>query len=215
MRRNEFLFAWLMVVTLLLMGILVVTLVFVWRSGLLSGEVPLVASTADPAASVQRMDLTGNNPLLKATDSFNAKVFCVDPATSHLVPEDRTIAGAPHNLMRSVLNVIEALRSPPSQKNLQPAVPPEIQFRTCFLDRDTRTLYIDIAHLPESWNNSDPIQVGSCLYAIVHTVTGLGSDFQYVRFLVDGKEPETSPGGIILSEAFSPSEDWIGAQTTQ
>jgi hypothetical protein len=215
--RNEFIYAWLVVVTLLLLGILAVTLVFVWRSGLLSGQIPLVEttseSTSEPTTSSPKGDPTHEDPLLKATGAFKAIVFCVDPTTEQLVPEDRTIADAPH-MMGKVLNVLGALRSTPTSPNLQPAVPPEIQFRSVFYDRDAKTVYIDIAKLPESWSNGDPVTVGLCLYSVVHTVNNLGSDFQFVRFLVDGKEPESSPGGVVLSELFAPSEDWLGTQPT-
>ncbi len=213
MARNEFIFAWLIVVTLLLLGILTITLVFVWRSGLLSGQVPLVESTSESIASVLQTGTTTEDPLLKATGSFKARIFCVNPLTEQLVYEDRPVAGAPHT-MGKVLRVLEALRAPPASPALRPAVPPEIQFRSAFYDRDTRTVYIDIAKLPESWTNADPVTVGLCLYSVVHTVTNLGSDFQFVRFLVDGKETDSSPGGIVLSEPFSPSEDWLGAQST-
>lgn len=220
MARNEFIFAWLIVVTLLLLGILTVTGVFVWRSGLLSGQAPLVESTAESnsestlvtSVNTPLPDQPDQESLLKATGSFSARVFCVDPTTEQLVYEDRTVAGASH-MMGKVLSVLEALRSTPTAANLKPAVPPEIQFRSAFYDRDAKTVYIDIAKLPESWSSADPVTVGLCLYSIVHTVTNLGSDFQYVRFLVDGKEPESSPGGVVLSEPFSPSEDWLGAQS--
>ncbi|MCK6496147.1 GerMN domain-containing protein [bacterium] len=211
MARNEFLFAWMMVVTLLLMVILAVTAVFVWKSGLLSGQVPLVEATSESGSSPQNIDVTGTEPLLKATDSFNAQIFCLDPSTFLLVPENRTIPGAIH-LMGRVMNVLEALRATPLSPSLQPAVPPEIQFRTAFFDRDNRTIYIDLVNVPESWQSADPLQVGACLYAIVHTLSSLGSEFQFTRFLIDGREPEISPGGFLLSEVFSPSEDWIGGQ---
>lgn len=213
MARNEFIFAWLIVVTLLLLGILTITLVFVWRSGLLSGQVPLVESTSETTSAVLKTDSTTEDPLLKATGSFKARIYCVDPTTDQLVYEDRSVAGAPH-MMGKVMKVLEALRATPASPALRPAVPPEIQFRSAFHDRDTRTVYIDIAKLPESWNIADPVNVGLCLYSVVHTVTNLGSDFQYVRFLVDGKETDSSPGGIVLSEPFSPSEDWLGSQST-
>lgn len=213
MARNEFIFAWLIVVTLLLVGILAATMVFVWRSGLFSGEMPMVESTTETDSGPQNVDMTGKDPLLNPADSFKARVFCVDPTTEQLVPEDRNVAGA-MNMMGRVLNVLNALRATPDTPNLLPAVPPEIQFRTAFYDRDTRTLYIDIAKLPESWNSGDPIKIGLCLYSVVHTATNLGSDFQFVRFLVDGKEPDSSPGGLVLSESFSPSEDWLGAQAS-
>jgi len=210
--RNEFIFAWLIVVTLLLLGILTVTFLFVWRSGLLSGQVPLVESTSESSSSVQKTDSSGDSLLLKATGSFKARVFCVDPTTEQLISEDRIIEGALH-MMGRVVNVLNALRATPVTPNLQPAVPPEIQFRSAFYDREAKTIFIDIAKLPESWSNIDPVTVGLCLYSVVHTVTNLGSDFQYVRFLVDGKEPDTSPGGVVLSEPFEPSEEWLGVHT--
>lgn len=210
--RNEFIFAGLIVAALILLGILGATVAFVWRSGLFSGVIPLVASTSETTPGVQTVDMTGKDPLLNPADSFKARVFCVDPTTEQLVPEDRTVAGALH-MMGRVLNVLNALRATPDTPNLQPAVPPEIQFRSAFYDRDSRTLYIDIAKLPESWSDGDPITVGLCLYSVVHTATHLGSDFQFVRFLVDGKEPDSSPGGMVLSESFSPSEDWLSGQS--
>jgi hypothetical protein len=194
----------MVVVTLLLMVILIVTGIFVWQSGILSGQVPLVEATSESVGTIQGVSAPG-----KEADSFIAKVFCVDPTTQLLVAEDRSVSGSPHT-MGVVMNVLNALRSTPTHPNLQPAVPPEIQFRTAFLDRETRTIYIDLANLPETWSQEEPLQVALCLYAIVHTVSNLGSEFQYIHFLVDGREAETNPGGLLLSENFYPAEEWVG-----
>jgi hypothetical protein len=212
--RNEFIFAWLVLVTLILVAIMTVTGVVVWRSGLLSGEAPLVESSSEGSGSDSKgPPVPQEDPLLKATDSFTARVYCVDPSHSLLVAEERMMEGSPQRLGR-IHNLLEALRSTPKNAQLRPAVPPELQFRTLFIDAETKTLYVDLANLPESWQSDDPIKVGLCLYSITQTVAGLGPDFQSVRFLVDGKEPDAHPGGFLLSEPFAPSEDWLGEQAT-
>jgi hypothetical protein len=212
--RNEFIFAWLMVVTLMLILIMGVTVVVVWRSGLLTGGAPLVETLSESAGGDQKVDVSGQDSLLKATDSFKARVYCTNPATGLLAGEDRTIEGAPHITGR-IRNLLESLRLTPSTAELRPALPPELQFRAVFIDREMKTLFVDLASLPDTWQSGDPIAVGLCLYAITNTVTSLGSDFQTVRFLIDGKEPETNPGGFLLAEAFGRSDEWTGGAASQ
>jgi hypothetical protein len=37
------------------------------------------------------------------------------------------------------------------------------------------------------------------------------SDFRHIRFLVEGKETDLTPGGLVLTEPILPSMDWIAA----
>ena len=208
MPKNDFLIAWLVVATLLLIVVVGGTVFFVWRSGLLSGEVPLVELTGDVSPLFDATDESEEQSQDLGKESFEQTVYYVDPAQGLLVPEDRGIAWAPH-IPGRILNVLQALHQNPETSGLVSAIPAELQFRAVFLDTSTKTVYVDLAKLPEDWENADPLEVALSLYAITQTVTGLSSNFQIVRFLVDGKETEARPGGIVLSEPFGPSEDWL------
>ncbi len=211
MERNEFIFAWLVVVTLLLILIMGVTVAFVWKSGLLSGGTPLVETSGDTTSPFT--EGTSATPGEEPTRFFNpvpAKVYCVDASSGYLVPEERTIEGS-LNLSAMIRGALEALRQTPTNPALRPAVPPEIQFRSVHFDPEGKVVYVDLVKVAESWRDGDPLQIGLSLFAITHTVAGLRPDFQVVRFLVDGKESEDAPGGYLLSEPFAPLEEWLGS----
>ncbi|MCG3199240.1 MAG: GerMN domain-containing protein [Candidatus Omnitrophica bacterium] len=211
MERNDFILAWLVVVTLLLILIMGVTVAFVWKSGLLSGGAPLVETTGETAAPV--VGDPSASPGVEPTRFFNpvpAKVFCVDASSGYLVPEERTIEGS-LSLTAMIRAALEALRQTPTNPALRPAVPPEIQFRSVFFDPEEKVVYVDLVKVAESWRDGDPLQIGLSLFAVTHTVAGLRPDFQTVRFLVDGKESEEAPGGYLLSEPYAPLEEWLGS----
>lgn len=214
MPRNDFIMAWLVVVTFLLILIMGVTLFFVFNSGILSGEGPLMDATTEEGGPLTSVNTSLEQRLLDATGALDAKIYCIDPTSVLLLPEDRKVEGSPTK-MGIVRNVLEALRATPTRPDLRPAVPPEIQFRSVFADLESSTLYVDLTAIPQSWKSADPIEVGLCLYAITHTMASLGPEYQFVRFLVEGKEATVHPGGFILSEPFSPSEEWLGTETPQ
>jgi len=209
--RDEFFFTWLVVVTLLLVLGIAGAVLLVWRSGVLSGEVSLV-SEPNPQGLSGALDADSESHRGVLRDAFSARVYCIDPEGAFLASEERQIKGAPNNLAR-MLNVLEALRETPSSENFLPAVPPEVQFRTLFFEPEGRTIYVDLVDIPESWQGEGAwLEVGLCLNAITHTLTGLSAQFEKVRFLVDGQESESSPGGFVLSEVFVPSSDWLDPQ---
>ena len=206
--RNDFLFAWLVVATFLLILVVGGTVFFVYKSGLLSGEVPLVATTSALSPFIENPDSADSASIPTGGESLKVPVYCAHPALGLLASETRGIPGSTHDNGR-ILNVLRALHQPPENPQLAPAVPPELQFRAVFVDPDSKTVYIDLTNLPEAWREADPLEVGLGLYAIAHTVTGLSPDFRFIRFLVEGKETDQRPGGFLLSEPFGPSPDWL------
>jgi hypothetical protein len=152
MIRNDFFVAWLVVITLLLVVIMGVTVFFVWRSGLLSGDVPVVVSTSEgeltPEITPGPTQLDSNSP-----NAFTVRLHYMDPRQQLLVAEDRSLAGSSHMPGR-INSVLEALRQPSANPQLAPAVPPEIQFRTVFFEPETTSVYIDLVSLPETWDDA-------------------------------------------------------------
>jgi hypothetical protein len=211
MARNDFFVAWLFVATLLLIIVVGATGFFVWRSGLLSGEVPVVDTGSELEEFIEPEDSQSDPERTEAEVGGGLRVplYCIDPARMILVREEnRSVPGADNDHAR-LLNILRALNRLPTTEGYTPAVPAGLQFRAVFLVKESGTIFVDLAALPAAWSESDPLQVGLTLYAIVQTVTEITS-YEYVRFLVEGRESDESPGGFLLSEPFSSSPEWLG-----
>lgn len=184
-----------------------VALYAVWKAGLLNFEETL-GDSDQPNDLWSVSEETGGPVTGVVGNRFPARVFCVVPEHGLLFPEDREIPSAPDPLSR-LINVIEALRVPPLNPNLVPALTADIQIRNVFYDSHEKTVYVNLDQMPSSWRLSGPVHVGLCLYSMTYTITGLSSDFEAVRFLVDGRECNQNPGGFLLCEAYQPSDDWL------
>lgn len=211
MIRNDFLVAWLVVVTLLVLLVVAGTVFFVWQSGLLSGEVPLVESTAGLEWSIDEENQPaepGATPT-QIGQVFEAKVVCLDPRTGLLVEETRSIPDVATRSQR-LLQILGSLHSAPVNPDYRAAVPPELQFRSVFFDLERNLVIVDLAGIPDAWGEGvNPLEVGQALYAVVQTIVLQNPSHQLVQFLVNGRETTERPGGFLLSEPFSPSEDWV------
>lgn len=211
MIRNDFLVAWLVVVTLLVLLVAGGTVFFVWQSGLLSGEVPLVESTAGLEWSIDE-DPQSADPSATPTQVgqvFEAKVVCLDPRTGLLVEETRSIPDVATRSQR-LLQILGSLHGAPVNPEYRAAVPPELQFRSVFFDLERNLVIVDLAGVPDAWGEgANPLEVGQALYAVVQTLVLQNPSHQLVQFLVNGRETSEAPGGFLLSEPFSPSEDWV------
>jgi hypothetical protein len=212
MARNDFMFVWLIVASFVLLLVVAATAFFVYQSGLLSGEIPLVGETTESAnpyfgGATEEVEGGGEETQINLRVS-RVTVYSIDPREKLLVSEQRSVQTA-NTDSGYILNVLRSMHQAPDNSSLEPAVPPEMQIRTVFVEAALNTVYIDLVTLPESWENASPVEVSLSLYAIAHTIRGLNPQFRFVRFLVDGKDSEETPGGILLTEPFHASEDWL------
>lgn len=211
MARNDFFVAWLFVATLLLILVVGATGFFVWRSGLLSGEIPVVESGSELEEFIEPEEpqTDTEQPEAEIRGGLRVPLYCIDSTRMILVrEEDRSVPGADSDHGR-LLNILRALNRPPVTEGYSPAVPAGLQFRAVFLVKESGTIFVDLATLPAAWAEGDPLHVGLTLYAIVQTVTEITS-YEQVRFLVEGRESNEAPGGFLLSEPFASSPEWLG-----
>ncbi len=209
MVRNDFLVLWLVAVTLVIFLVLGGTVFFVWQSGLLSGEVPLVESTSGVEWEIEEEGTEPGEVQEAPTGiTFEAPVACLDPESGLLVRENRAIREAPTRSLR-MLHILGSLHDSPNDPKLTAAVPPEIQFRSVFVELERNLVFVDLAGIPEGWGDDDPLVVGQTLFSIAHTICFQNPSYQAVQFLIDGRESNLAPGGFLLSKPFAPLEDWI------
>ncbi|MCA9437622.1 MAG: GerMN domain-containing protein, partial [Candidatus Omnitrophica bacterium] len=175
-------------------------------------EVAQVESTSGLEWEIEEPESVDNESEKPETPTgltFEAQVACLDPQTGLLVQETRAIPEAPTRSQR-LLQILGSLHDTPKDASRTAAVPPELQFRSVFVDLDRNLVLIDLAGLPEKWKaSSSSMEIGQALYAIVHTISYQNPSYQTVQFLVNGRESNESPGGFLLSEPFAPSEDWV------
>ena len=95
MASNQFFIAWLVVATLLLIAVVGGTFYFVYQSGLMSGEIPLVESTTEVSPFFDTTQQEGEGGVAPQVGTIESLVYCVDPARGILVPERREIPSSP------------------------------------------------------------------------------------------------------------------------
>lgn len=161
--------------------------IFSWEAAIRSAAWLIIAGLAmfsGPVAWVQADTRESNRAV--APEPFEAFLYYVDPATTHLKAVPRSLPPEldAHALGRAVL---DALTSGPPAPGLVRALPENTRVNTLFITREGNA-YVDIGLDPEDAGPGDTMTEYLGIYALVNTLTVNIPEIKQVRILVNGSD---------------------------
>jgi hypothetical protein len=166
--------------------------VFLWFSTSVPPEPPGATQTGDLPGETARPD----EPLMVTLYVPGNGMLSAGPAGVKRHPDAQTQA---REALNAVLGGLDAVPS---------AVLKELKLRSFFLDAEG-TGYVDLLAVTEGGIKASAEEELLAVYAIVNTLAQNFEEIRQVRFLIDGREPQTLAGHIDLARAFTKRMDLV------